>query len=49
MNGQAAFAELNAAGGTTVSVNLPPLMAVSDSEQAAFCMFKYRRFIHESV
>ena len=39
MNGQAAFAELNAAGGTTVSVNLPPLMAVSDSEQAAFCMF----------
>lgn len=39
MNGQAAFAELNAAGGTNVSVNMPPLIAVSDSEQAAFCTF----------
>lgn len=39
MYGQAAFGELNAVGGTNVSVNIPSLAPVSDSEQSAICLF----------
>lgn len=39
MYGQAAWAELNATGGTNVSVNIPTLSPVSDSRQAAMCKF----------
>ncbi|CAD5235912.1 putative tail fiber protein [Klebsiella phage vB_KppS-Pokey] len=39
MYGQAAWAELNATGGATVSANIPTLSPVSNSIQAAFCSF----------
>lgn len=37
--GQASWAELNAAGGTTVNTNIPTLSPVSNSIQAALCKF----------